>query len=93
MGLCSNPIVFTTQAFNSGDLGLNATCHETTAPLQGGNCGNFAAPRTFTVNGTTTIDCVTGGNWPAAALATKKNGGYCFQASAGSPTYSYFVTF
>jgi hypothetical protein len=52
-------------------------------------CGNFVAPRTFTVN-STSFDCVngSGGNLPAA-----KNGGFCMQASAGQNSYAYFTTY
>ena len=92
MGLCNNPVVITTQSFTSPGLGILATCHETTAPIQGGVCGNFVAPRTFTINGTTMEDCVRGGNWPGP-LPAKKNGGYCFEASPGQNSFGYFGTF
>lgn len=88
-GRCANPIVFTTRAYSSGDLGAGATCHETTIAISGGNCGNFVAPRTFTVNGTA-FNCVSGGNWVPPAPV---NGGYCMQASPGAELFAYFVTF
>jgi hypothetical protein len=59
------------------------------ATLNGGNCGNFAAPRTFQINGTL-MSC-TGGNWPS--LPAKRNGGYCFQATAGDFPWAFFTTF
>lgn len=87
-GLCSSPITFTAASYNSGNLGSNATCHETTAAVTSGNCGNMGT-RTFTVNGTT-MSC-NFQNW--ASMPAKRNGGYCFQATAGTPTYAYFSTF
>jgi len=33
----------------------------------------------------------TGGNWPS--LPAKRNGGYCFQATAGDFAWAYFATF
>jgi hypothetical protein len=53
-------------------------------------CGNFQTPRTMTVNGTAMIDCVTSGTYP---LPAPRNGGFCFQASAGQFSYAYFTTF
>ncbi|MGC4067137.1 MAG: hypothetical protein QM784_21355 [Polyangiaceae bacterium] len=50
-------------------------------------CGNFDVGRTFKINGTT-VSC-TG----AATLPAKRNGGYCFQASAGTPAWAYFSTY
>ena len=52
-------------------------------------CGNFVAPRTFTVNGTA-VDCVTGVN---TSLPPSRNGGFCMQASAGLYSYAYFSTY
>ena len=78
-------------SYNAGNLGPGATCHETMSTLAGGVCGNFTAPRTFTVNGTTMGDCTpSGSGFPTTALNTPRNGGFCFQASAGSPDYAYF---
>jgi len=88
-GLCTSPIVFTSASFNSGNLGTAATCHQTVANINGGNCGNFAAPRTFSINNTV-VSC-TGGNW--STLPAKRNGGYCFQATAGDFPWAFFVTF
>lgn len=87
-GLCSSPVKFTTASYNSGNLGSNATCHETTAAVTSGNCGNLGT-RPFTINGTT-MSC-NFQNW--SAMPAKRNGGYCFQATAGTPTYAYFSTF
>jgi hypothetical protein len=88
MGLCDNPIVFTTASYNSTNLGTGATCHETTANIQGGGCSNCTG-RTFTINGTPETGT---GNWPTP-LPAKVNGGYCFQATAGGLTYATFYTF
>lgn len=86
-GLCTNPISFN-QNFQSGNLGTAATCHQTTANLQGGNCGNFAAGRTLKVNGVT-MTC-NNGNW--SSLPAKSNGGYCVQTTAGDFAWAYFTT-
>ena len=75
-GLCVNPVVFTAVMYQSGDLGTNATCHQTTAAVQGLECGNFVAPRQLTVNGQTFSCTGTGMPLPAAV-----NGGYCIQAT------------
>jgi len=85
-GLCTNPIVFTTASYSSGSLGTAATCHETLASLQGVSCANLSS-RTFSVNGAA-VDCSS-----AVSLNAKRNGGYCFQVSAGTPDYSSFATF
>jgi hypothetical protein len=83
-GLCSSPVVFTTQNYQSGNLGTGATCHQTTANLVGGNCSNISS-RTLKVNGTT-MSC---NGW---ALPAKVNGGYCIQVTAGTPSYTSFAT-
>jgi beta-glucosidase len=88
-GLCTGPIVFAGPNFNSGNLGAGATCHQTVANLNGGNCGNFSGGRTFRINNTL-MSC-SGGNWPS--LPAKRNGGYCFQATAGDFPWAFFVTF
>ena len=59
--------------------------HETSANLQGLVCGNFASNRTFRINDTI-INC------SAPVLPPKRNGGYCFQASAGDFAWAYFST-
>ena len=87
-GMCSNPITVPLMT-NSGGLGTGATCHQVMGMGQGMNCGNFVAPRTFTINGTT-INCVMAGNYNLPAM---RNGGYCMEASAGEYSYAYFSTF
>jgi subtilisin family serine protease len=89
-GLCSNPVVFSTAGYNSQNLGTSATCHQTTANPVQFNCGNFASGRTFRVNNRL-VTC----NNQNVALSTigKRNGGYCFQASAGNYDWAYFATF
>ncbi len=83
-GLCTNPTVFTSRNYQSGNLGTGATCHETTASLAGGNCSNLSS-RTIKVNNTT-VSC---NGW---ALPAKLNGGYCIQVGAGTPSYTSFAT-
>jgi hypothetical protein len=86
--LCSPVTVFAGPNYQSGNLGTSATCHETPASLAGIQCGNFDVGRTFRINGTT-VNCTGGG----VTLPAKRNGGYCFQASAGTPAWSYFSTY
>jgi hypothetical protein len=86
-GLCSNAIVFTTP-YNSGPLGAAATCHQTATRLQGFVCGNFVPPRAFAVNGAQ-VGC----DGAARSVGAVRNGGYCFQATAGNETSEYFITY
>ncbi len=74
---------------NSGDLGTAATCDEVVGSVAHMVCGNFVAPRTFTVNGMT-INCVAGGSF---TLPAPRNGGFCMEASAGNYSYAYFTTY
>ncbi len=83
-GLCTGPVVFTSNNYQSGNLGTGATCHQTTANLYGGNCSNIGS-RTLKVNGTT-MSC---NGW---SLPAKRNGGYCIQVTAGTPSYTSFAT-
>jgi hypothetical protein len=89
-GLCTNPKGIAPNT-SSGDLGIDAVCDEVAG--EGGIdkivCGNFVAPRTFSVNGTA-FDCVTGNG---GDLPAPRNGGFCMQASAGQDSYAYFTTF
>ena len=85
-GLCSNPIVFTGPSYYT-QLGTSATCHQTTSNLSGFVCRQFTAPRTLSVNGSV-VTC----NDQQQAAPAKRNGGYCFQASTGNPTWAYFQT-
>jgi hypothetical protein len=87
-GLCSSPIVFTTTPYSSAALGTGETCHETTASLISGLCSSFIT-RTFKINGT--MIPTSGASWPP--LPAKRNGGYCFQASAGTPPFASFVAY
>jgi hypothetical protein len=75
-------------ALQSGNLGTQATCHQTAATINGGNCGNFVSPRALFVNGTQ-MTC-NNGNWPT--LPAKVNGGYCVYTTAGNQPWAYFTT-
>ena len=86
--LCTNPTAISLP-HAAADLGSDATCEEAKGSIDGGNCGNFVSPRTFKVNGVT-VPCTTA-DW--TTIPPRRNGGYCFQASAGSHSYAYFVTF
>jgi hypothetical protein len=75
---------------NSGDLGTAATCDEViTSTVLHMVCGNFIAPRTFSVNGTP-YDCVAGGTY---TLPATRNGGYCMEAGPGNNAWAYFTTY
>jgi hypothetical protein len=82
-GLCVNPVPYQIGAI-SDDLGTGATCHEAVGTIQGLYCSNFVPPRTLTVNGQE-ISCSTGRPVPAP-----RNGGYCFQTTAGDRPYATF---
>jgi len=74
----------------SPDFGTGTVCDEVVGTtISHVVCGNFVAPRTFSVNGTA-IDCVVGSGGP---LPAPVNGGYCMQASAGDYSYAYFTTY
>lgn len=88
-GLCASPITFTSTSFQSGNLGTAATCHQTTASLTAGNCGNFASGRTFKINNVTQTCTM---SYASFTLPSKRNGGYCFQASAGGEAWASFTT-
>ena len=87
-GLCTNPVIFTSNNYNSGNLGTGAVCYQTSASLNGGVCGNMASGRKLTVNGVQ-MSCTS--NWPTP-LPAKRNGGYCVQTTAGNFAYAYFST-
>ncbi|WP_437805855.1 trypsin-like serine protease [Sorangium sp. So ce1078] len=84
--LCSNPTQITSAPYSSGNLGSGERCFESTVNLASANCGGFASSRTFEVNGTP-FSC----SGPTS-LPAKRNGGYCFHASAGANTWAWFST-
>ena len=87
-GLCTSPTVFTMNGnYQSGNLGTGAVCYQTTSVIHGGNCSNFASPRTLKVNGTT--ETCGGGNW--SSLPAARNGGYCIQTTSGNQSYASFA--
>ncbi|HMA94405.1 MAG TPA: hypothetical protein VKP30_17055, partial [Polyangiaceae bacterium] len=87
-GYCSNPTKFSTKNYQSGNLGSNATCHETTAALTSGVCGNFVSPRKLYVNGVEK-SC----NWASwSSLPPAKNGGYCIYTTSGNQAWASFTT-
>jgi hypothetical protein len=54
-------------------------------------CGNFVAPRTLSVNGTTEdANCAIGG---PIVLPAPLMGGFCFQVGAGDYSFAYFTTY
>ncbi len=84
--LCGSPTTMASQWYNSGNLGSNATCHESTQPMTGFQCGNLGSGRTMKINGQT-VACGQNITPPA-----KRNGGYCVQTNAGPYDWAYFVT-
>jgi hypothetical protein len=85
---CSSPQNITwSGSYQSGPLGSGAICRETTQPVAGGNCGNFASGRMLLVNGTQ-MPC-TGANW--SSLPPKVNGGYCFETTPGDYSWAYLT--
>lgn len=85
---CSNPIVFSTNNYQSGDLGTAPSCHATTVSLNGGVCGNLVAPRKLFVNGVE-MPC----NWaPWPSLPAPVNGGYCIHTTGGNHPWAAFTT-
>ena len=85
---CANPVIYGASNYQSGNLGTNATCHETTAALHGGVCGNFVSPRKLFVNGME-MTC-NWNNWTALPAAV--HGGYCIQTTAGANAWAAFTT-
>lgn len=85
---CSNPVVFSTNNYQSGDLGTGASCHATTVSLNGGVCGNLVASRKLFVNGVE-MPC-TWAPWPS--LPAPVNGGYCIHTTAGDYAWAAFAT-
>lgn len=87
-GYCPSPVVFTSNNHQSGNLGTAASCHETTAALNGGVCGNLVNPRQLFVNGIA-MKC----DWtPWASLPSARNGGYCITTTAGNHPWAAFAT-
>jgi hypothetical protein len=87
-GLCANPTPISwSGSYQSGALGTGAVCRAATQPVVGGNCGNFAAGRTLTVNGVTE-PCNTG-NW--SSVPPPRNGGFCIQATPGNQPWAFFT--
>lgn len=85
-GLCNGPVTIPSQWYNSGQLGSNATCHESYQTMTGFQCGNVAPGRKVRINGTE-VTC--GQN---IAIPPKRLGGYCVQTDAGQFSWAYFVT-
>lgn len=84
---CSDPVVFPGGNYNSGNLGSNATCHETTGNINSGVCGNMQSGRTLSINGVQ-MSC-NGAPW---SLPPAEDGGYCVTTTSGGFDWAYFVT-
>jgi hypothetical protein len=86
--LCANPTPITwSGSYQGSNLGTGAICLETSQPVVGGNCGNFASGRQLLLNGTQ-MPC-SGSNW--SSVPAPLNGGYCVQTTAGDYPWA-FVT-
>jgi len=85
-GLCNNPVTISSQYYNSGQLGSNATCHQSYQPMTGFQCGNVAASRSVKING---VQVTCGQN---ITIPPQRQGGYCVQTSAGPYDWAYFAT-
>ena len=83
--LCTSPTPMPNQTFQSGSMGSGTRCFESTRNLTSGVCGGFASPRRFSVNNVQ-VTC----NGPNFALPPKRNGGYCFEATAGPESWAWF---
>ena len=86
-GICSSPTAITSSSFSSGNLGTGARCFETTQSPIAANCGGFASSRTFSINGSN-VTCQS----QSFTLPAKRNGGFCFAASAGDNSWAWFNT-
>jgi hypothetical protein len=85
---CASPEVITwSGSYQSGNLGTGAICRETTQPVAGGNCGNFAPGRQLFLNGTA-MPCDTG-NWPS--LPAPVAGGYCIHTTPGDFPWAFLT--
>jgi subtilisin family serine protease len=87
-GLCENPQnISWSGSYQGTNLGTGEICRQTTQPVVGGNCGNFAAGRQLLVNGVS-MPC-NNQNW--ASVPPPVNGGYCIETTAGNYPWA-FVT-
>ncbi len=67
-------------------IGTGATCYQTMANLSSGECGNFVAPRSLSINGQV-MSCSS--NW--SSLPPPVNGGFCIYTTAGDQPSAYFT--
>jgi hypothetical protein len=72
--------------FGSGPLGTGAGCFQTETQIHGGNCSNFAAGRTLSINGVAQ-SC---NNF---VIPATRVGGYCIVVGSGDASFAAFVTF
>jgi hypothetical protein len=79
------PIVFTSANFNSGNLGTAATCPPDRREHQRRQLRQLRDGPHLPINDSL-VSC-TGGNW--SSLPAKRNGGYCFQATAGDFPWAF----
>jgi V8-like Glu-specific endopeptidase len=85
-GICDNPTLLTgPNAYVP--LGSEAGCFESQFVLKSGNCGNLAAGRTLSINGQQAI-C----DFQELVLPPARNGGYCFNVTAGGYNWASLNT-
>lgn len=89
--ICQSPTKLQTQhAYQA--LGTQAGCYESTFPLIGANCVEFNSTRTLHINGTKIL-CNRSVDFTAPGSdITKRNGGYCFNVSAGGYAHASMNT-
>ena len=86
-GICEDPVDFAwSGSYQSGPLGPDSVCRQTTQNWVGGNCGNFAGDRALYINGTQ-MSC----NYQNWVPPEPVNGGYCVFATAGNHPWATFT--
>jgi hypothetical protein len=91
-GLCAPAETFGwTNDYQSGDLGTDTVCRETTQAVADGNCGNFGAGRQLFLNGVEMPCNINHMNWSDVGVSVPPplNGGYCLQVTAGDFPWAF----
>jgi hypothetical protein len=85
------PFTVTGNSYGVSQVGtVDEICYETKSAVTHFNCNNLTG-RSLSVNGGTghTTDC----NGNNLSLPAARNGGFCFQFTAGQPPYAAFSVF
>jgi hypothetical protein len=78
---CGSYTTMGVQSFQSGNIGSNGACYQSSLPNAGFQVSNMTG-RSFSINGVSN----------PSTLPTKINGGYCFQFGSGGFSYASFST-